>query len=140
MADNLDPEIQRQLNEQMENLRDTVNGMVPSLVLMTAAMKEQIAASKGLSGAEKDGKSVVDNWLKAQSDQTQTTKASTEATKKYNEAMDNLNKALYSGAASLAGFGKALYARVTLDVPFIVAITSRCPVVFVENSSIAPTL
>lgn len=108
MADNLDPELQRQLNEELEKFKESVSGMVPAMVLMTAAMKEQIAASKGLSGAEKDGKSVVENWLKAQAGETQATKEASEATKKYNEAMDNLNKALYSGAASLAGFGKAL--------------------------------
>ena len=108
MADNLDPEIQRQLNEELEKFKDSVSGMVPAMVLMTAAMKEQIAASKGLSGAEKDGKSVVDEWLKAQSNETQASKAAAEATKKYNEAMNNLNMALYSGAASLASFGKSL--------------------------------
>ena len=108
MADNLDPEIQRQLNEELEKFKDSVSGMVPAMVLMTAAMKEQIAASKGLSGAEKDGKSVVDEWLKAQSNETQASKAAAEATKKYNESMNNLNMALTSGVASLTSFGKSL--------------------------------
>jgi hypothetical protein len=104
----MDSEEQRQLNEELAKLKETVTGLVPTFILMSAAMKEQMAASKGLSSAEKDGKSIVDNWLKSQAAETEASKAATEQTKKYDEAMGNLNKALGNSVASLTGFGKAM--------------------------------
>ena len=108
MADNLDPELQRQLNEEFGKLKEVITGMVPAMVLVTAAMKEQIAASKGITGSQKDGKSIVDEWLKAQSNETQASKAAAEATKKYNDSMNSLNMALTLSVASLTSFGKSL--------------------------------
>lgn len=108
MADNLDPELQRQLNEELGKFKDSITGLVPAMVLMTAAMKEQMAASKGRSSAEKDGKSVVDNWLKSQIAETEVTKAATATTKKYDEAMAGLNAALGNSVASLTSFGKSV--------------------------------
>lgn len=108
MADNLDPELQRQMNEEMQKFKESISSMVPAMVLMTAAMREQIGANKGLTGSQKEGSKVVDDWLKSQASETAATNASTQATKKYNDAMTNLNQALYSGAASLASLGKSL--------------------------------
>ena len=45
MADNLDPETLRQLNDSMREMRETVAGMVPAMVLMTAAMNENMNAT-----------------------------------------------------------------------------------------------
>ena len=104
----MDSEEQQRLNEELAKFRETITGIIPTFILMSAAMREQLAASKGLSGAEKDGKSIVDNWLKSQEAETQATKAATQATKAYDEAMANLSKALTNSVASITGFGKAL--------------------------------
>ena len=89
MADNLDPEIQRQLNEQMQKMNDTVSSMVPAMVLMTAAMNEQIAVNKGTTVSQKDGKKIVDDFLKAQKEATAATEAEAKASKEYEKAIQN---------------------------------------------------
>ena len=108
MADNLDPDSLQRTQEELDKLRETISGLVPSFILMGAAMREQIAATKGLSGAEKDGKTIVDNWLKSQEAETAASKAATVATRQYDEAMANLNRALGNSVASITSFGKAM--------------------------------
>jgi hypothetical protein len=103
MADNLDPEIQRQLNEQMQKMSDTVNSMVPAMVLMTAAMNEQIAVNKGATVSQKDGKKLVDDYLKSQKEATAATEAETKASREYEKAIQNLRVA---GNQAAEGLGK----------------------------------
>lgn len=109
MADNLDPEIQRQLNEQMQKMTDTVSSMVPAMVLMTAAMSEYIAESKGLTGVQKDGKKVVEDFLKAQKDATAAAEAEAKAAKELEKAMNLLKKSYDSALEGLGKFTKALF-------------------------------
>lgn len=103
MADNLDPEIQRQLNEQMQKMSDTVNSMVPAMVLMTAAMNEQIAANKGSTVSQKNGKKIVDDFLKSQQEATAATEAETKAAKEYEKVLYQLKLA---GNQAAEGLGK----------------------------------
>lgn len=110
MADNLDPETLRQTQEELDKMRESIAGLVPSFILMSAALKDQMSASKNLANTEKDGKTVIDNWLKSQAAETEATKAATASTKAYDEAMSNLNKALGSSIASIGSFGKSLMA------------------------------
>ena len=108
MADNLDPEIQRELNEQMQRMTDTVGSMVPAMVLMTAAMNEQIAASKGLTSVEKDGKKIVEDFLKAQKEATAATEAEAQAAKELEKAMNLLKTAHTQAFQALGMFTKGL--------------------------------
>lgn len=108
MADNLDPEIQQQLNEQMQRMTETVSSMVPAMVLMTAAMSNYIAESKGLSGVQKDGKKVVEDFLKAQKDATAAAEAEAKAAKELEKAMNQLNKSYDKAMEGLGQFSIAL--------------------------------
>lgn len=109
MADNLDPEIQRQLNESMQNMKDSINSMVPAIVLMTHAVKEQIAANKGLTLSEKDGKNVLEDFLKAQMADTVATKAAAKAKQEEEKIIQELNAAYLKGKNGLTSFGAALF-------------------------------
>jgi hypothetical protein len=83
MADNLDPETLRQLNDSMRDMRETVAGMVPAMVLMTAAMNENMNATKGNSNSTKNSKKIVDDFIKSQQEAT----AATESRAKSDEEM-----------------------------------------------------
>ena len=75
MADNLDPETLRQLNDSMRDMRETVAGMVPAMVLMTAAMNENMNATKGNSNSTKNSKKIVDDFIKSQQEATAATES-----------------------------------------------------------------
>jgi hypothetical protein len=97
MADNLDPETLRQLNDSMREMRETVAGMVPAMVLMTAAMNENMNATKGNSNSTKNSKKIVDDFLKSQQEAT----AATESRAKSDEEMAKV-QANYKMAATQA--------------------------------------
>jgi hypothetical protein len=97
MADNLDPETLRQLNDSMRDMRETVAGMVPAMVLMTAAMNENMNATKGNSNSTKNSKKIVDDFLKSQQEAT----AATESRAKSDEEMAKVqaNRKIAEGQA-----------------------------------------
>lgn len=97
MADNLDPETLRQLNESMREMRETVAGMVPAMVLMTAAMNENMNATRGNSNTTKNGKKIVDDFIKSQQEAT----AATESRAKSDQEMAKV-QANYKMAATQA--------------------------------------
>ncbi len=108
MADNLDPETLRQLNDSMRDMRETVAGMVPAMVLMTAAMNENMNATKGNSNSTKNSKKIVDDFLKSQQEAT----AATESRAKSDQEMAKVqaNRKLAEGQAidGLKKFGNGL--------------------------------
>lgn len=66
MSDNLDPESIRELNNSLREMRDTINSMVPAIILSTTAMNQQMAASKGLASTEKDATKAGNEWVASQ--------------------------------------------------------------------------
>lgn len=108
MADNLDPDVMRQLNEQMANMDQTVRTMVPAMVLMTAALNENIKSQKGASVSQKDGKKIVDDFLKAQQQATAATEAATKAKQKEAEWQANWEMARKQATDGLKQFGNGL--------------------------------
>jgi putative chitinase len=126
MADNLDPETLRQLNESMREMRETVAGMVPAMVLMTAAMNDNMNATKGNSNSTKNSKKIVDDFVKSQQEATAASQSRAKADEEYakvqanrkiaeGQAIDSLKKlsnglltaggdmTKYGGAVSSAG-------------------------------------
>jgi predicted chitinase len=108
MADNLDPETLRQLNESMREMRETVAGMVPAMVLMTAAMNENMNATRGNANTTKNGKKLVDDFLKSQQEATAVTHARAKADEEYAKVQANYTKAKEQGVESLKKFGNGL--------------------------------
>jgi len=108
MADNLDPETLRQLNESMRDMRETVAGMVPAMVLMTAAMNENMNATKGNANTTKNGKKLVDDFLKSQQEATAATHSRAKADEEYAKVQANYKMAGAQAVDSLKKFGNAL--------------------------------
>jgi len=108
MADNLDPDTMRQLNEQMANMDQTVRTMVPAMVLMTASLNELIAAQKGVSVSQKDGKKIVDDFLKSQQEATAATEANNKAQKEKDRIDANYKTAKEQAIVGLKQFGNGL--------------------------------
>jgi len=108
MADNLDPDTMRQLNEQMANMDQTVRTMVPAMVLMTASLNELIAAQKGSSISQKDGKKIVDDFLKSQQEATAATEANNKAQKEKDRIDANYKTAKEQAIVGLKQFGNGL--------------------------------
>ena len=108
MADNLDPETLRQLNESMREMRETVAGMVPAMVLMTAAMTENMNATKGNSNTTKNGKKLVDDFLKSQQEATAATESRTKADEEYAKVQANRKIAEGQAIEGLKKFGNGL--------------------------------
>jgi hypothetical protein len=108
MADNLDPETLRQLNDSMRDMRETVAGMVPAMVLMTAAMNENMNATKGNSNSTKNSKKIVDDFIKSQQEATAATESRAKADAEYAKVQANYTKAKEQGVESLKKFGNGL--------------------------------
>ena len=108
MADNLDPETLRQLNESMREMRETVAGMVPAMVLMTAAMTENMNATKGNSNTTKNGKKLVDDFLKSQQEATAATESRAKADEEYAKVQANRKIAEGQAIEGLKKFGNGL--------------------------------
>ena len=108
MADNLDPETLRQLNDSMREMRETVAGMVPAMVLMTAAMTENMNATRGNSNTTKNGKKLVEDFLKSQEEATAATQSRAKADAEYAKVQANYTKAKEQGVESLKKFGNGL--------------------------------
>jgi hypothetical protein len=108
MADNLDPETLRQLNESMREMRETVAGMVPAMVLMTAAMNENMNATKGNANTTKNGKKLVDDFLKSQQEATAATESRAKSDAEKAKVDANYTKAKEQGLDSLKKFCNGL--------------------------------
>lgn len=108
MADNLDPETLRQLNESMREMRETVAGMVPAMVLMTAAMNENMNATKGNSNTTKNGKKLVDDFLKSQQEATAATESRAKSDAEYAKVQANRKMAEGQAIEGLKKFGNGL--------------------------------
>lgn len=108
MADNLDPETLRQLNESMREMRETVAGMVPAMVLMTAAMNDNMNATKGNASTTKNGKKLVDDFLKSQKEATAATEARAKADEEYAKVQANRKIAEGQAIEGLKKFGNGL--------------------------------
>lgn len=108
MADNLDPETLRQLNESMREMRETVAGMVPAMVLMTAAMTENMNATKGNSNTTKNGKKLVDDFLKSQQEATAATESRAKSDAEYAKVQANRKMAEGQVIEGLKKFGNGL--------------------------------
>ena len=108
MADNLDPETLRQLNDSMREMRETVAGMVPAMVLMTAAMTENMNATKGNSNTTKNGKKLVDDFLKSQQEATAATESRAKADEEYAKVQANRKIAEGQAVDGLKKFGNGL--------------------------------
>jgi predicted chitinase len=108
MADNLDPETLRQLNDSMREMRETVAGMVPAMVLMTAAMNENMNATKGNANTTKNGKKLVDDFLKSQQEATAATESRSKADAEYAKVQANYRVAGAQAVDSLKKFSNGL--------------------------------
>jgi hypothetical protein len=108
MADNLDPETLRQLNESMREMRETVAGMVPAMVLMTAAMTENMNATRGNSNTTKNGKKLVEDFLKSQEEATAATQSRAKADAEYAKVQANYKMANAQAIDGLKKFGNGL--------------------------------
>jgi LAS superfamily LD-carboxypeptidase LdcB len=108
MADNLDPETLRQLNDSMREMRETVAGMVPAMVLMTAAMTENMNATRGNSNTTKNGKKLVDDFLKSQQEATAATESRAKADSEYAKVQANYKMANAQAIDGLKKFGNGL--------------------------------
>lgn len=108
MADNLDPETLRQLNESMREMRETVAGMVPAMVLMTAAMNENMNATKSNSNTTKNGKKLVEDFLQSQQEATAATQAKTKADAASAKVQSNYKMATSQAVDGLKKFGNGL--------------------------------
>lgn len=108
MADNLDPDTLRQLNESMREMRETVAGMVPAMVLMTAAMNENMNATKGNTNTTKNGKKIVDDFLKSQQEATAATESRAKADAEYAKVQSNYKMAATQSIDSLKKLSNGL--------------------------------
>lgn len=108
MADNLDPETLRQLNESMREMRETVAGMVPAMVLMTAAMNDNMNATKGNSNSTKNNKKIVDDFIKSQQEATAATESRAKADEEYAKVQANYRQATTQAVDGLKKFGNGL--------------------------------
>jgi len=104
MSDNLDPESIRELNNSLREMRDSINSMVPAIILSTTAMNQQIAASKGLAGTEKDANTVVEKWLSSQQTSTKLQEEHAKATARSNEIEQQYNISKQQGKEALKQF------------------------------------
>ena len=94
MADNLDPESIRELNNSLREMRDSINSMVPAIILSTTALNQQITASKGLAGSEKD-------VIKSQQTAVQLNTEYNKAVSKSNEIQQQYNLSKKQGQEAL---------------------------------------
>jgi hypothetical protein len=123
MADNnIDPELIRELNEKYGQMRDAISSMIPAMVLSTTAINQMIAASKGLAVSEKDGKQVVDEFLKSIKKSTEENETAAKATAEKNkkevavqklkdaekEAFKQFGTALFSSTVGMEKYGNAI--------------------------------
>ena len=109
MADNnIDPELIRELSEKYESMRDAMASMIPAMVLSTTAINQMIAASKGLSVSEKEGKDVVDAFIDSIKQSTAQAEKKAKADEDNNKKWKNLEATLNNTGNVLKAFGTSL--------------------------------
>ena len=104
MSDNLDPESIKELNNSLREMRESINSMVPAIILSTTAMNQQVAASKGLVGSEKDATKVVEKWLASQQTAIQLNEEQAKANARSKEIEQQYNISKQQGKEALKQF------------------------------------
>jgi len=113
MADNLDPETLRELNEAMREMRETVSQMVPAVMLMTAAMTKAAVATTGETASTKDATKIVDDYVKSVAEATLAEKQKIEQDKKDAALKQVLNDYQKTTTETLGKFQTALFSTTT---------------------------
>ena len=93
MADNLDPETLRDLNARMREMSETLGKLVPGMIAMTAAVKNNAAGNGSMRDSLRDGEKAYNEFLKASKASTEAEKSRIKAYKEFDNVMANFSLA-----------------------------------------------
>ena len=108
MADNLDPEIVRELNESLRGMNDSIQNMIPAMILNTKVMQESAGSVKGNSRSYRNAKATVDDYLNAVSRKSAADRQAADNQKRINDRTALQQKILEEANQGLKAFGKSV--------------------------------